>query len=245
MVIHHCYTNWQRSVLWVKTHSDGLSVPWNLFPALTICLWHSKNTNKSLLYCAQVCLFFTHIHTLPLHPVCLASYIKDSIFICCVTPADWNSSHVWTQRKSRHWGIKCINGQNISTELRWVQVKAIISYWIPLWNQCSSQKKSKRVRCFNCIKEAATQCDVQNILHIRCRPFWHLFEPSAIYLSLGPVQERWGPVPRQQHRNATEEIGIQSGGLQSWSSIKSPNYYIKVNKPYCAESYQLCAAAGG
>lgn len=75
MVIQRCYKNWSAACCdRVKTHSDGLNAPWNRFPAPTPYLWHSKMQTK--MYCIVPEFLHTLSHTaLPLHPVCLASYI--------------------------------------------------------------------------------------------------------------------------------------------------------------------------
>ena len=77
MVIQRCYKNWSAACFdRVKTHSNGLNAPWNLFSAPTPCLWHSEMQTK--IYCIVPEFQHTLIHShtpFRLRPACLASYI--------------------------------------------------------------------------------------------------------------------------------------------------------------------------
>ncbi len=67
MVIQRCYENWSAACCdRVKTHSDSLNAPWNLFPAPAPYLWHSKMQTK--IHCIVPEFLHTHTHSYALTP---------------------------------------------------------------------------------------------------------------------------------------------------------------------------------
>lgn len=226
MVIQRRYENWSGACYdRVKTHSDGLNAPWNLFPAPTPYLWHSKMQTKIHCIVPESLHTLTHSHThfsicsrsvwLPTFKIQYLIAVPPLLIGICLKFEHSDAAII-----QESW-VQCINVQNISTKMRWIQVKAIVPYWLLLQNLYLSQKRSGRVRFLNCTKEAATQYHVSNFfLHIQCisvhlyprphftspilshnkvSPFWILPIESAradlsdIYLSLQPYIWVWEP----------------------------------------------------